>query len=207
MTVTVHTAVTETQGRDGAYEENRSTTETYWLEFGNQTLRKVVTGEEEYEGYYNASIDDMIYQSHDDEDHKFGIEAPRRNVSAYANPRIGEDDTAFSFIEVMNFTYAGLQTGYVRYTATNITVPAKSNLRLREIPSEDYTNITASLVVDEQGRLREFTLKADIYRHNRTLDQPQYVATHTIRITASGYGTTVAQKSEWVETVRTKHED
>lgn len=188
-------------GRNASFQENITATETYRVDFRNASLRTSVSGPFSHEGYLPPG-EEWVYVRTPRENSSVSpySQRPVGTLTRYANPRLDHVDL-FAFVRALDLTRVGSHDGRIRYTATGFEPDAPES-RLAGIRPSEFRNVSATLVVDEAGRVRRFAFEGDVHRPR---DQYQY--TYRLTVTVSGYGSTTPRAPPWLDEARETLDD
>lgn len=128
----------------------------------------------------------------------YGRMGPRPNVTELPNPRMGHVTLA-EYLEHLNFSLAERGEQTVRFESSGFEHPESNEPFAGAIRPRDYENVSATIVVDYESRIRRLTFETD--RYTGFVD-PRYLGTHRETVTFSGYGETTVSEPEWLEEAR-----
>lgn len=128
----------------------------------------------------------------------YGTRGPRPNVTLLPNAGMGHVSLA-DYLEHLNFTLAERGERTVRFESSGFENPESHEPFAGAVRPWDYENVSATLVVDYDGRIHRFTFEGDRYRG---VVERRYLRTHGETVTFADYGETTVSEPEWVDEAR-----
>lgn len=203
MTLNVQIAIRDESDGNESTSMNINGTYTYRADFRNQTLRTTKDDLTYREGYLPAGEKWLlVYRPSRNTSVSPYSMTPAKNLSWYANPRIGHNDM-FAYVDTLDFSLVAANAGRLQYDADTFDDPG-GQTRLDGIRTNDFRNVTATLIVDEEGRVHRFTFEGDVFQG---VSDPEYAYTYSLMVTASKYGATRPLPPEWLDKARETFDD
>lgn len=165
---------------------------TYWRRSNTSSVQEAYAPpDEEWEYTYDPAREGTRVSP-------YGRMGPRPNVTELPNASMGHVSLA-DYLEHLNFTLAERGEQTVEFESSGFEDPESHEPFAGASRPRDYENVSATLVVDYDGRIQRFTFEADRYTG---VVERRYLRTHGETVTFADYGETTVSEPDWVDEAR-----
>lgn len=185
----------------GLLEENLTSTKTVYVNETTNRYYAVRNSSQRHLEEYQKPSSEWLYKYNPNKtgERAYGSRTASENVTNNLDSRI-DRYPVFAVIGRLNYSQSSVdhERGTITYTATAFEENQNYEERLAPLTPRSAKNVTSTVVVDEQGRLRSFDVTVDIHSSCHSCED-SYQYTMALRASFENYGQTTVPRPDWLD--------